>query len=127
MGEACEASYYSLGGTLTITSFDPTEERALPGDEPNPEEVRRWLREKTIETIHRYEQSGRFSDKELFTIYRIWLDGWSLRRVALVEGVKPQAIRERIEGNKHGHGGLSTKAFEFYDWWSCKNRGRRKK
>lgn len=107
--------------------FDATLRIELPAQEPDAEEVRRWLHDRIVETVYEYERSERLTDKELFVIHRLWIDGWSLRRVAAVEGVTPQAIRERIEGNKQGHGGLKKKAPEFYQWWECKNKGRRNK
>lgn len=126
-GQPCAADYCLAGGHLTVMPFDATLRIELPAQEPDAEEVRRWLHDRIVETVYEYERSERLTDKELFVIHRLWIDGWSLRRVAAVEGVTPQAIRERIEGNKQGHGGLKKKAPEFYQWWECKNKGRRNK
>lgn len=123
-GQIQDAANYFHNGEPAIGFFDASE-YVLPAEEPHPEDVRKWLREHIIDTLFQYDQSGRFTNKEVFTMHRLWLDGWSLRRVAEEERVKPQAIRERIEGNKHGQGGLLKKAPEFYRWWAFKQRRRR--
>ena len=78
-----------------------------------------------METITRYEATDAFTAVEIRTIKALWLDGLSLRQLAGHEGVTAEAVRNRIEGNRHGQGGVKNKAPEFYRWWAFKNRSRR--
>ena len=68
----------------------------------------------------RYCADGRFSEKQLRTIERLYIDGMSLQQFARAEGVSPQAILARIEG-------LANRAYVFYCWWRSVNGGRRRK
>ena len=58
----------------------------------------------------RYCKEGRLSPKQLHTIEALYIDGMSLRELAKLDGVKPQAISDRINS-------LATRAIEFYRWW----------
>jgi hypothetical protein len=126
-GRSQDVAAFKQGGQPRIVPFDPNLEYVCPGPEPDAESVRQWLAERVLEKIADYIASGNFTEKELFVIRCLWLQGLSLRRIAQLEGVKPQAIRERIEGSSRGYGGLAKKAPEFYRWWSFKNRTRRRK
>jgi hypothetical protein len=70
-----------------------------------------------LQSLDEYAASGRFTEVELHTMRKLLFEGWSLRRLALHDGVSPAAVRARIEGS-HGHGGLKKKAERFYRWWS---------
>jgi len=65
----------------------------------------------------RYCAEGRCSMKQLRTIEALYMDGMSLRELAVVEGVSPQAISTRIDA-------LANKAPEFYRWWRRSNASR---
>lgn len=127
-GRPQEVSVIRQNGRPRIAPyFDPNLEYTCPGPEPDVESERQWLAERVLAKIAEYIASGKFTEKEIFVVRCLWLQGLSLRRIAQLEGVKPQAIRERIEGSSRGYGGLAKKAPEFYRWWSFKNRRRRRK
>lgn len=113
--------------TADLGAFDEVVSNENDPEEPDPDDVRGQLRVDVVLAILRYQHSGRFSDKELRVLFWLWLEGRGLREVARMEGVKPETLRQRIEGNKHGHGGLKKKAPEFYRWWKFKHRNRRRK
>jgi hypothetical protein len=127
-GRPREVDAIRQGGRPRIAPFfDPNLEYTCPGPEPDAESVRQWLAGRVLEKIADYIASGKLTEKELFAIRCLWLQGLSLRRVAQLEGTSPQAIRERVEGSSRGYGGLAKKAPEFYKWWAFKNRTRRRK
>jgi len=108
-----------IGDTIAICEIVPWDESADdPREGVDPEQTRRWIRLKISETIQRYRDSGQFTDRQLLTIIRLWVDGWTLRQLARYQEVAPAAISSRIEA-------LRRKAPEFYTWWSFKHRRRR--
>lgn len=62
----------------------------------------------------RYCAEGRLSPKQLHTIECLYIDGMSLRELAKLDGVAPQAISSRIDA-------MATRAIEFYRWWRHAN------
>jgi hypothetical protein len=113
--------------TADLGAFDEGVTNENDPEEPDPDDVRKRLRVRVVLTILRYQHSGRFTVKELRILYWLWLEGRGLREVARMEGVKPETLRQRIEGNRQGHGGVKKKAPEFYRWWKFRNRNRRRK
>lgn len=65
----------------------------------------------------RYCAEGRLSAKQLHTIEALYIDGLSLRDLAKLDGVAPQAISDRINA-------MATRAVEFYRWWRRLHDGR---
>ena len=62
----------------------------------------------------RYCAEGRLSPKQLHTIECLYIDGMTLRELAKLDGVAPQAISDRINA-------MATRAIEFYRWWRKSN------
>lgn len=98
----------------------------LDGPEPDPAAIRLQLRQAITDALARYKAEKLVTDTQLRTIRALWLGGLTLREIARREGVSVEAVRARIEGS-HGNGGVAGKAPEFYQWWSFKNRRRRRK
>jgi len=67
----------------------------------------------------RYCSEGRLSPKQLHTIEALYIDGLSLRELAKLDGVAPQAISDRINA-------MATRAIEFYRWWRQSNLSRQR-
>jgi hypothetical protein len=65
----------------------------------------------------RYVEEGRFSQKQLRTIYALMIEGLSEDEFGAAEGVTRQAISERVNG-------LANKAPEFFRWWRRLNAAR---
>lgn len=125
-GQQRQVLAYKRGREHALCCRDLDERHVTTDAYHDPHHIKSRLRVLIAETIARYAASKVLTDTELRTIHALWVDDLSLREVARREGVSAEAIRQRIEGS-HGSAGIRKKALEFYQWWSFKNRMRRKK
>jgi hypothetical protein len=125
-GNPRSASIFRQGHSYLFSGQDFSEPEDPPVSPSSEEEVRTEMFRDILDALERYEQSGRFSTKELFAMWKTWLEGWTLERIGAAQGVSRQAIRERICGNRRGQGGVLKKAPEFAAWWRYRNRKRQR-
>jgi hypothetical protein len=125
-GRVRHVSVHIRNGALVFSHRRWDELEAPSNDQTDPEAERVRLRVRIQDFIDKYRRAG-LTAKQLFVIEKTLQEGWSLHQIARAEGVAVQAIRERIEGNKQGHGGLKKRAPGFYAWWSLKQRSSRRR
>lgn len=70
--------------------------------------------------LERYKVEGRCTEKQLETIYALYIEGTSLQEHARQCGVSASAIGSRIDA-------LANKAPEFCRWWRTLHTGRSRK
>src|SRR5688572_14774330 len=89
-GNPRSASIFRQGHSYLFSGQDFSEPEDPLVNPSSEEEVRTEIFRAILDALERYERSGRFSLKELFTIRKVWLEGWGSERVGAAQGVSRQ-------------------------------------